>query len=141
MGLAVARVADERGLTIGAAIDRGEKVGRDLGELAGLGARGVRVTDDLDALAGCDAIVDFSLPGAARELFVRAAAWKIPVATGTTGLDTATSDALAKLADVAPVVAAPNFSQGVTLLFHLAREACTRLGDDFDAISKSIRFK
>lgn len=133
MGLAVARVADERGITIGAAVDRGDKVGRDLGELAGLGAHGVIVTHDVEALAGCDAIVDFSLPGAARELFARATVWKVPVATGTTGLDPATSEALAKLAEVASVVAAPNFSQGVTLLFHLAREACTRLGDDFDA--------
>ncbi|MCB9600452.1 MAG: 4-hydroxy-tetrahydrodipicolinate reductase [Sandaracinus sp.] len=133
MGLAVTRAADERGLEIVAAVDRGDKVGRDLGELAGLGARGVVVTDDLAVFEACDAIVDFSLPGAARELYERAAAWKMPVATGTTGLDAEAQAALEKLADVAPVVAAPNFSQGVTLLFHLAREACTRLGDDFDA--------
>lgn len=133
MGLAVARAIDERGLTLAAAVDRGDKVGRDVGELAGLGPRGVVVVDDLDAFEGCDAVVDFSLPAAACALYERAARWKLPVATGTTGLDAGAAAALDALVAFAPVVAAPNFSQGVTLLFHLAREACTRLGRDFDA--------
>lgn len=132
MGLSIARVAAEEKLPIVAAVAQAQS-GRDLGELAGLGPTGVKVTTDLDALREADVIIDFSLPTPALALFDRAAAWQIPVVTGTTGFDAKGESALNALAKVAAVVAAPNFSQGVTVLFHLAAEAARLLGTGFDA--------
>ena len=133
MGRSIAQVAGEAGVEVVAAVDRGESVGRDLGELAGVGKLGVEVSPELDALEAAQVIIDFSLPAAAGELFAKAASWGRPVVTGTTGLDAAAMEALEALTKAAPVVAAPNFSQGVTLLFHLAAEAARRLGPGFDA--------
>lgn len=130
MGRAVTRVATEAGHTITAAVDHGETVGRDVGELAGVGPIGVSVADRLDALRDADVIIDFSLPEVARELFTAAASWGVPLVTGTTGFDARA--ALVAVAAEAPVVAAANFSQGVTVLAHLCRLAAAAL-PDFDA--------
>ena len=90
----------------------------------------VRVTA-LDApevdLAEVDVIIDFTTPAAARALAERCLAAATPLVSGTTGLDDAAERAFARLAEVAPVVHAPNMSAGVTLLFHLAEIAASRL--------------
>lgn len=132
MGLSLVRVAEEHDCSVVAAVDR-NAVGRDVGELAGIGASGVSVSDSLDVLQDVDVIIEFSLPNAAAELFVAASSWNTPVVSGTTGLHDAAASALEQLCSKVPVVAAPNFSQGVTLLFHLAAEAAAKAGPGFDA--------
>ncbi len=132
MGQSLVRVAPEEGVTVAAAVDRRE-VGRDLGVVAGVGALGVPIVAEMDALRDVDVVVDFSLPDAAAQLVELLRGEPLPLVTGTTGLDEGAQEALAALAEVAPVVAAPNFSQGVTLLFHLASLAAATLGEGFDA--------
>lgn len=89
--------------------------------------------DPAEAFAGVDVIIDFTSPGGTRRAAVAAAAVGAPLVSGTTGLDGAARDALARLAAAQPVVHAPNMSQGVTLLFHLAARAAELLGTGFDA--------
>lgn len=132
MGRSLVRVAPDEGIVVAAAVDR-QEVGRDVGLLAGVGELGVDVAADLQALRGVDVVVDFSLPEAAHQLFVALADQPLPLVTGTTGLDGEARAALEALAQAVPVVAAPNFSQGVTLLLHLAAVAASTLGDGFDA--------
>lgn len=81
----------------------------------------------------CDVVVDFSLPGPAGALYLAAAAARCPVVTGTTGLEADHAASLTRLSEVAPIVAAPNFSQGVTLLNELVRLAAEKAGPSFDA--------
>ena len=131
MGQAVIRVIAEQGDTLHAAVDR-SAVG-DAGTLAGIGSLGVSVCDDLDAFRGADVVVDFSLPEAARALYDACAAARTPVVSGTTGLRQGSQEALEHLATRVPVVHAPNFSQGVTLLFDLAERAARMAGPTFDA--------
>ncbi|NBX58765.1 MAG: hypothetical protein EBT64_09845 [Gammaproteobacteria bacterium] len=68
MGLAIARVAASTdGVQIVGAVDRYDApgTGRDIGELAGVGAIGVLLSADLPAvLARADVMVDFSAPTA-----------------------------------------------------------------------------
>lgn len=123
MGRAIAAVAPELGVAIGAAIDVGE--------------------DPAAPVAGCDAIVDFSSPLATRSILELAAARGKPVVIGTTGHDGGEKPALLALAARVPCVWAGNFSVGVNLLFALTRRAARTLGADYDAeiIEMHHRFK
>ncbi len=132
MGRSLVRVASDEGVAVAAAVDRHE-VGRDVGLLAGVDELGVSIVADVDALRDVEVVVDFSLPEAAGRLFASLRDAPKPLVTGTTGLGEQARAALQRLSEVAPVVAAPNFSQGVTLLFHLASVAATTLGEGFDA--------
>jgi 4-hydroxy-tetrahydrodipicolinate reductase len=135
MGRSIARVLaeDPRG-EVTAAVDRGPTVGQDLGLLAGLPPSGLLVSADLEAaFRGADVVIDFSLPTATRGVMEAAAEAGIPVVCGTTGLDAGARAALDALSKTQPIVVAPNFSQGVTLLFHLAARAAELLGEGFDA--------
>lgn len=86
-----------------------------------------------DALgAKFDVIVDFSLPAGlvAAVQFARSAGK--PLVTGTTGFDGETRRALEAAAGTVPVVAAPNFSVGITILLDLVERAALAAGPDAD---------
>lgn len=132
MGRSVIRVAASAGAQVVAAVDRSD-IGRDAGLLVGAQPLGVVVGNQVGALEVADVVIDFSAPDASAELFRWAVEVRKPVVSGTTGTGDDLEGAIAALADVAPVVVAPNFSQGVTLLFELARLAAKWAGPDFDA--------
>jgi 4-hydroxy-tetrahydrodipicolinate reductase len=93
----------------------------------------VQLTEDLDrALAEAQVAIDFSSPAATLTLLERCAAARVAAVVGTTGMDSATEHALRALAEVAPVVAAPNFSVGVNVLWALAERAVALVGTEFD---------
>jgi len=89
--------------------------------------------DDFSAaLAGCDAVVDFThAPATAAVAEACAAAGKTLV-IGTTGHSDADRARIATAARAIPIVHAPNFSVGVNTLFWLTRKAAEILGPDFD---------
>ena len=96
---------------------RGGKVGSVLGPA--LEAAGHEL---VDALAGADAVVDFTGP-AVVEANVRAALQAgVPCVVGTTGWEPAAFDVLAREQDVALFVA-PNFAVGAVLMMRFAAEA------------------
>ena len=136
MGRAVvALLAGDQRMVLAAAVESSGAMtlGRDAGELAGVGSRGVLLTADLHAaLAGSDVVVDFSTVGAIPALARAAASSRTPTVVCTTGLDAAAHAAIDALAVVAPVVLAANTSVGVTVLLHLAARAAELLGDDYD---------
>lgn len=102
-------------------------IGTDLGN-------GVTVSDDAKgALSACDVAIDFTVPAATLALARAAADAGVALVTGTTGLSASDREELALLARRIPVMAAPNFSIAVNLLFWLAREASRRLGAGYDA--------
>ena len=104
---------------------------------AGLGtevADGVVVVDDpAAAFAGCEVVIDFSVPKATLENLAVAADAGVAYVTGTTGFDDAGRDEIARHARRVPVVHAPNFSVAVNVLAWLVREAAQKLGPDYDA--------
>lgn len=109
------------------------QLGRDLGELAGLGALGLVAGDDIAALLRqSDVVIDFTVPAASVAHAAEAARQGKPLVIGTTGLDAGESAALARAAAAAAIVWAPNMSPGVTLLLALVAEAARRLGPDYD---------
>src|SRR5215467_591321 len=80
-------IAATPGVALAGAIEAkgGAVIGRDAGELAGLGANGVKVTTDLaPLLAEADALIDFTTPAATR-VFLEQTAGRVHI-IGTTGL-------------------------------------------------------
>jgi 4-hydroxy-tetrahydrodipicolinate reductase len=123
MGRAIARaIAESDDLALAAAIDR-----------SGEAIEGVAVTSELTAIAKADVVIDFSHRDATRAIAEACVREKKPLVVGTTGLGVDAIAALDSLATQQRVVLAPNTSVGVTVLFHLAREAARLLGDEFDA--------
>jgi 4-hydroxy-tetrahydrodipicolinate reductase len=135
MGLAVLRAARAEGVEIvgGACSSSDPSLGRDLGELAGIGSLGVVVTDDTaSALLGAEVVIDFSIGSAAPAFFATAARGRVAIVSGTTGLDANGERALEKAASLVPVLWAPNMSLGVQVLADIVEQAVRRLGPAFD---------
>jgi 4-hydroxy-tetrahydrodipicolinate reductase len=131
----VAEVQGTDGCRVTAGIDvRGSTaIGRDLGELAGIGALGVAVGDDIARLlAQCDVAIDFSAPAASAANAAAAAHAGKPLVVGTTGLEPAHEAALRDAAKSVPIVCSANMSLGVNLLVGLVRQVAATLGDEYD---------
>jgi len=134
MGRAVIRLISEaEDLALSAAIDSAQSrfLGRDAGELAGVNQLGVPVTSNLESLADTDVVIDFSLPQALDALFDAVERLAKPVVIATTGLSAHHRTRIEALAQKVPLVAAPNYSTGVAVLYHLAERASALL-KEFD---------
>lgn len=128
-------VAGTPGLVIVGATEQAGSIalGEDVGQLAGVGIRNVKITDDLEAaIGGCDALLDFTAP-AATVAFANIAAkhGKVHV-IGTTGCTAEHDKAIAVAAKRATIIKAGNMSLGVNLLLALTKKVAAALDDDFD---------
>jgi 4-hydroxy-tetrahydrodipicolinate reductase len=120
-------------LVAGVASSASAALGKDIGELAGVGALGIPVTSDLAAaLAQCDVAIDFSSPTATAANVAACAAARKPVLIGTTGLSSDAVRAIETASQTTAVLVAPNTSVGITLLIELVRAAAKSLPTDFD---------
>ena len=128
-------IAATPGLVIAGATEQAGSIalGEDVGQLAGVGKRNVKITADLDAaIASCDALLDFTAP-AATVAFASIAAkhGKVHV-IGTTGCTAEHDKAIASAAKGATIIKAGNMSLGVNLLLALTKKVAAALDDDFD---------
>jgi 4-hydroxy-tetrahydrodipicolinate reductase len=108
-------------------------LGKDAGELAGIGQTGIRLTADAAALlAQADGVVDFTIPAASVALAALAAnASKVHV-IGTTGLSAEDEAKIAAAAKTTAIVKSGNMSMGVNLLAALVKQVARTLDADFD---------
>jgi 4-hydroxy-tetrahydrodipicolinate reductase len=128
-------IAETPGVALAAAIERAGSaaIGEDAGQLAGLGATGVTISDDpLAAMLDVDGVVDFSSPASSVETAALAAQARIAYVVGTTGFSEEDLTRLAAAARHAPIVRSGNMSLGVNLLAKLVRDAARALGSDYD---------
>ncbi len=133
MGRAVVRLAVESGITIVCAVGASD-LGRDVGELAGVGAIGRGVSDEVNELvsARADCVIDFSAPDLTPRVAAAAAQGGAALVCGTTGLGEKERAALDHAASKVPVLWEPNMSVGVFVLSQLVRQAVSMLGDACD---------
>ena len=108
-------------------------LGQDIGPLCGLPAQKVVLTADLEAaVAGFDALIDFTHPEATMAHAALCAAHGKTLIVGTTGLSEAQKAELAEAASKTAIVFAPNMSVGVNLCFKLLELAARVIGEDSD---------
>jgi len=136
MGRALVRATFEQpGASLTAAWERpgNAGLGQDAGELAGVDRVNVALaaSDAMDWSA-CDVVIDFTAPASTVELAEKAAAAGRALVIGTTGLTEAQLQVVREASGRAPVIYATNYSLGVNLLWHLARQAAAVLGEAFD---------
>lgn len=145
--IAIAGAAGRMGRMLTAELDRTEgavlvagsepagsnAAGQDMGELAGIGRRGVAVSTDAASLfAAADVAIDFTAPAATLAHARLAAATGKGLVVGTTGLSPDDRAAIAELAAAAPIVLAPNMSLAVNLLMGLVEQVAAALDPDYD---------
>jgi 4-hydroxy-tetrahydrodipicolinate reductase len=143
MGRALVRLAHEGGLDVVCAVDT-TAVGRDAGELSGVGAIGTCVVDGLAALehARADVVVDFSAPSVTSALASVAANAGTAIVSGTTGLGEEARNALDRAASRVAVLWEPNMSVGVLVLTRLVAQAAAALAAwDIEVVETHHRAK
>ena len=119
-------------------------VGVDVGELAGIGKKGLAVCADLSQnIHQIDVLIDFTLPVVLADNLAFAIAHDKPLVIGTTGLNAQQKQALESAAKHIPIVFAANYSVGVNLMLNLVRQAAAVMGDtaDIEIIETHHRFK
>jgi 4-hydroxy-tetrahydrodipicolinate reductase len=139
----IALVSEAKDMKLVAALERAghESVGRDAGEVAGLGTLGLCITADIEARP--DVLIDFSAPDSAVARARECAAAGVALVVGTTGLQPNHVAALEEAARKVPCVYAPNMSVGIAVLAKLVKAAAAALGPEYDieVIEAHHRFK
>lgn len=132
MGARLVALAGQSGFEVVGAIERPDHPaqGRDAGEVAGIGANGVRVSTDLKKTP--QVLIDFSSPASMRQWLSTCRQKRIAMVIGTTGLQLSDHALIDQAAADIPVLQAPNMSLGVNVLFKIAGEVAKILGDDYD---------
>lgn len=119
-------------------------LGKDAGELAGIGKIGVPITASLGDRV--DVMIDFSMPAGAVSAARLCAERQIPLVVATTGLEGANRESVLAASQVTPVLMSPSMSLAVNLTMKLVREAARILrqipeGVDVEVIERHHRFK
>jgi len=108
-------------------------MGKDIGELAGVGKLGIFLADNLGgSIKNCDLLIDFSVPSASLEALRTAQKYNKAVVIGTTGFSKEEMEEIKNIAKNIPCVLAPNMSVGVNKLYHLIKIAASIMGRDCD---------
>jgi 4-hydroxy-tetrahydrodipicolinate reductase len=119
-------------------------IGRDAGELAGVGTAGVRVGADAAAEITRDRVlIEFSVPEASLAHLRLVAQVGARAVIGTTGFTPAQRAEIGELAKRAPILLSPNMSVATNVAFKLLATMATALGDEYDVEITEIhhRFK
>ncbi len=107
-----------------------DAIGKDIGELAGVGHFGVGVTADIADAP--NVLIDFSLPEGTMKWLDVCVEKNIPMVIGTTGLTPSQQAAVADAAAKIPIVHAANMSVGVNLMLKVVAQVAKALGSDYD---------
>lgn len=127
-------IAKDPGLKLVGATEKSDNpnVGKDAGEVAGIGKVGVKISANLEeALPKCNVVIDFSHANAAPTLLEAAHRHKKPLIIGTTGHDNEQKALFEKFSRAIPLFVSPNMSVGVNLLWKLTEMAANTLGDRY----------
>jgi 4-hydroxy-tetrahydrodipicolinate reductase len=147
MGQRIVQLAyEDKDLDIGAALDAPghPQLGRDIGELAGLGTLHVPLQAELPLERRLDVLIDFSLPEGTMAVLPMCTQRRIPLVVATTGHTAAQRQEIEGAAHETAVLMAPNMSLAVNVLMKLVRQAGEVLrgkGFDVEIAERHHRFK
>ncbi len=142
----VALIQADPDLELATAIEGADSpaLGRDAGELCGIGSIGVPVTDSLTGRV--DVVIDFSVPAALAAMAEVCGSRQIPLVAATTGLTPEQRETVLVAAQTTPVILAPNMSLAVNVAMMLVEQAAGALRDlpdgvDVEIVERHHRFK
>lgn len=131
----IRQIAHTPGAVLGGASEAAgsNAIGRDAGEVAGLEAKGVKITaDSAAAIGAAQVVIDFTVP-AATVAHARIAADKgVSVVIGTTGLDPGQTASVHDCAKRVPILWAANMSMGINILMSLVEKTAALLDPGYD---------
>jgi len=108
-------------------------IGKDAGEVAGLGPIGVKVTDNYAVVTTSETVtLDFTVPEAALEHLRTAVEKRAAIVIGTTGWSAAQRAEADQLAPQTRSLIAANMSVGVNVLLKVVADVARILKDGFD---------
>ncbi len=115
------------------AVERSDhpSIGKDIGEVIGLGKMGIPLEGDLKK-AGADVIINFTNPKASLESLEFAKEMGSAVVIGTTGLSPEQVERVRDLSKNVRCVFSPNMSVGVNVMFRIVQEVARVLGPEYD---------
>jgi len=129
-----------------AAIDspKNPQIGRDAGELAGIGNIGLPVVGELPLNIQPDSIIDFSAPAGTMAMLKTCIDRKIPLVVATTGFEHAEKAEIEAAMHHTAILFSPNMSLVVNVLFQLTKlagEALAGKGFDVEIVERHHRHK
>jgi 4-hydroxy-tetrahydrodipicolinate reductase len=129
--------------TLSAAIS-GSAMGKDAGELAGIGTLNLPVVADLtNVIDQFDVLIDFTRPEPSMAYIELCRKYHKKIVIGTTGYNEVQKQQIAEAAKDIAIVLAPNFSVGVNLSLKLLEMTAKVMGDytDIEIIEAHHRHK
>lgn len=131
--IALAQEAEDIEL-VGAFEAKGHQaLGRDVGEVAGVGTIGISIVDGIGNLLGkADVLIDFSHHLASIEHLKKTVEYEKACVIGSTGFSDEEMALIRELTTKTRCVLAPNMSVGVNLVFKVLNDVARILGDDYD---------
>jgi 4-hydroxy-tetrahydrodipicolinate reductase len=147
MGQRLVHLASEDpNLVLAAAIDSSTcpHLGKDIGELCGLGSLGVSLRDAVSVTDRLDVLIDFSTPEGTLAVLPVCMDRRIPLVVATTGHTPAQRAEIDAAAHMTALLHSPNTSLAVNVLFELVRQAAGLFagkGFDVEIIERHHRFK
>ncbi|MBE9505148.1 MAG: 4-hydroxy-tetrahydrodipicolinate reductase [Proteobacteria bacterium] len=134
-GRIISIIGDTEGIELSGALEHSghDALGKDVGELAGIGEVGVKITSALDVLmADADVMIDFTFPEVTLKNLEIVKKHNKAAVIGSTGFTADEVSMVKNFANEIPCILAPNMSMGVNVMLKLVAEAARALGDDFD---------
>lgn len=147
MGLCLIRavaLTDKTALVVAVSRRGSDSVGKDAGQLAGIGALGVKVVDNLTAVVDqFDVLIDFTRPDASMAFIELCQQAGKKIVIGTTGYSETQKAVINDAAKDVAIVLAPNMSVGVNLSLKLLEMTARVMGDytDIEIIEAHHRHK
>lgn len=109
--------------------------------MLGVNVDQITLTDKLEGLFDCDVVIDFTRPELTMRLVELAVEKKIPLVSGTTGLNDEQLQQLHDAANHTPIVWSANMSVGVNLLMSLVQQAAAALDLSYDIEVQEMHHK
>src|SRR5258707_9481913 len=131
----IREIAQHEGCPLSGAIEgaASNALGRDAGEVAGVGAKGVKIVSDAAAAIGAaDVVIDFTVPAATVAHAGIAADKGVWMVIGTTGLNPEQTAAIHEAARKVPIMWAANMALGVNILLALVEKTASMLDPAYD---------
>ncbi|MFC1624577.1 4-hydroxy-tetrahydrodipicolinate reductase [Candidatus Omnitrophota bacterium] len=108
-------------------------VGKDIGEVLGIGNIGKKVGSDFNKIASASSVlIEFTTPDATIKHMEEACKKKVSMVIGTTAFSSQEIEEIKKVSGEIPIVFSPNMSVGANLLFKITEDVSMALGEDYE---------